>query len=149
MNDDQVQDKPTPLCGWLAVDYGIKRVGLAYAPMNNDIAVGAGKIEGLSGRSLARAVYAEAKKRGVTHVLVGLPPEGAKNVEPVIEGSERLSQNLIKRGLTVYRWDESYTTAAALAAQNFVGGKAKPRNEWIDEASAILILQSYLDSLKN
>lgn len=140
------EDKLEPM---LCVDYGLIRVGLAMCDPNCRVAVGAGRIEGLSGRALARAVFAEARSRGLNQVLIGSPPVGANNVEPVIEGADRLGEALQKRGMIIRRWDESYTTAAALAAQRQVGGKSKPRNEWIDQAAAILILQSYLDSINN
>ena len=130
----------------LAVDYGLKRVGLAVCDPDRKVAVGAGMIENLSGRKLARAVYKEAVDRNAKVVLVGLPPEGATDVEPVIEGADRLSNNLQKMGMEIWRWDESFTTFEALKSRRMIGGKSKRKKKWVDEAAAVIILRTFLDS---
>ena len=131
----------------LAVDFGLKRVGLAVCDPGRRVAVGAGYLEGISGRKLARAVKAEAIKRDAGTVLIGEPPEGARGVEPVIKGADILANALQKWGFNVLRWDESYTTSSVLSTRRQYGGKSKTGKGWIDEASAVLILQSYLDYL--
>ncbi len=131
----------------LAVDYGLKRVGLAVCDPDRRVAVGAGFLKGLSGRKLARAIKAEAQERDVKTILIGEPPEGAREVEPVIEGADNLTDTLQKWGFYVLRWDESYTTSTVLSDRRRYGGKSKTGKGWIDEASAVLILQSYLDYL--
>ncbi len=130
----------------LCVDFGLKRVGLAVTDPRRRTAVGAGCIEGLSGRSLARAVRAEAAKRGVKVILIGQPPQGARGVEPVIRGADALAEASRRFGLEVIRWDESYSTSEALAARRTYGGKSRAGRGWIDEAAAVLILRSYLDA---
>ena len=131
----------------LAIDFGLKQTGVAISDPNRRVAVGIGILENLSGRALARAVFAIARDRGATTVLVGSPPVGARNVEPVILGADKLSSALEKRGIKIARWGEAYTTAEALKAREHYGGKIKHGKKWIDEAAAILILQSYLDSV--
>ncbi len=138
-------DKPTGMI--LAVDFGLKKTGLAICDRERRVAVGAGRLE-KSGRALARAVFSIARDRGAGSILVGSPPSGAKNSGPVIKGADKLCAALKKRGMEVIRWDEGYSTAEALRAKKHFGGKSKPREMWIDEASAILILQSYLTNYK-
>jgi len=132
----------------LAVDFGSKKSGLAICDPERRVAVGVGHLE-KSGRALARAVFSIAREKGAESVLVGSPPPGAKNVEPVIAGADKLCDALRKRGMEVLRWDEGYTTAEALRTKKHYGGKSKPKKMWIDEASAILILQSYLTNYEN
>ena len=131
----------------LGVDYGLKRVGLAVGYLSQRMAVGAGWLEGLSGRSLARAVKAEAVKRGSGVVVIGQPPEGARDNDRVIAGADSLVAALERMGMKVVRWDESYTTSAVISDRKKYGGKSSRPRGWIDEAAAILILQSYIDSL--
>ncbi len=130
----------------LCVDYGLKRVGLAISDEDRRLAVGAGWLEGLSGRSLARAIMNEADKRGIRGIVIGEPPEGAREVGEVIDGANRLATALGEKGFEVIRWDESFTTATALADRKKYGGKSSKPRGWIDEAAAILILQSYIES---
>ncbi len=130
----------------LAVDYGLQRVGLAISDPNGRVAVGAGILVGLKGRALARAVIAAARERNAKSILVGEPPEDAREVEDVIAGADKLSDYLTSKGFPVYRIDEDYTTAVALASRKAIGGKGKRTKKWIDEAAAIIILQRFLDS---
>jgi len=130
----------------LCVDYGLKRVGLATSDEDRRLAVGAGWLEGLSGRSLARTIKNEADKRGIREIVIGEPPEDAREVGKVIDGANRLAEALKKLGFEVVRWDESFTTATALADRKKYGGKSSKPRGWIDEAAAILILQSYIES---
>lgn len=132
----------------LAVDFGINKSGLAICDYERRVAVGVGHLE-KSGRALARAVFAIAKDRGADSVLVGSPPPGAKNAGPVIAGSDRLCDALRKHGMKIIRWDEGYTTAEAIRAKKYYGGRSKPGKMWIDEAAAVLILQSYLTNYEN
>ena len=133
----------------LAVDFGLKRVGLAVCDPHRKVAVGAGLIVGKQGRALSRSVMAEAQRRNVMTLLIGSPPEGAREVEPVIAGADILSRDLEKKGFEIKRWDESYTTSMALSIRRNIGGKGKKEKEWIDEASAIILLQSYIDAGKS
>ena len=131
------------------MDYGLKRVGLAVCDAERRTAVGVGCIEGLSGRSLARAVKAEAQKRNAKTILIGLPPKGAREVEPVIAGADALADALELAEFRVIRWDESYSTAEALTARRRYGGKSRIGKCWVDEAAAVLILNNYLDQIQN
>lgn len=130
----------------MGVDFGLKRVGISVSDKKAAIAVGVRAIEGLSGRSLARAVAAEARTRSIDTIVVGQPPEGFRDSELVIQGSDKLVAALKKMNFNVFRWDESYTTATVLSSQKQTGGKVTRKKCWTDEAAAVLILQGFLDS---
>lgn len=128
----------------MAVDFGLKRVGLALCDPSHKVAVGAGILVGLSGRTLARTIKKQAEDRNIKIILIGIPPDGAREVEEVIAGADNLANSLRKMKFTILRWDEEFSTARALADRKKIGGKSKPSKQWIDEAAAILILQDYL-----
>ena len=52
-------------------------------------------------------------------------------------------------GLPVVLWDERLTTVAAENAMIESGIRREERKEYVDEIAAMLILQGYLDFLKN
>jgi len=131
----------------LGVDFGLKRVGLAFSDGIHRVAVGAGWLEGLSGRTLARAIKAAARQRKIETVIIGRPPEGAREVEKVIAGVNALAASLSRMGLKVIWQDEDFTTARVLADRKKIGGKSSKPKGWVDEAAAILILQDYIDSV--
>lgn len=139
MNDS----RNTPLLG---VDFGLKRVGLSVSDKAQRVAVGAGCLEGLSGRSLARALISKAREKNVECIVIGKPPEGNRDNDLVINGALSLAATLAKNGYEVMLWDEGYTTSIALNDRKRVGGKSGKNKKWVDEAAAILILQSYIDN---
>ena len=132
----------------LSVDFGLKRTGLAVCDENRRAAVGAGWLEGLSGRSLARKIRDEAAKRQIDTILIGDPPAGARDSDKVIEGAEALAEALIGLGFEVMRWNEDFTTASVLADRRKIGGKSSKHKGWIDEAAAVLILKSYIECME-
>ncbi len=135
--------------GILAVDFGLQRTGLAVCDSNRRVAVGAGNLSDLKNRALARSIIQAAESRGIKTILVGEPPPDAREVEAVIDGANNLCVRLEQHGFNVIRWDEDCTTAEALAARKHIGGKSSKGKKWIDEASAIILLQRYLDYLNN
>ncbi|MCF7810667.1 Holliday junction resolvase RuvX [bacterium] len=131
----------------LGVDFGLKRVGLAFYDGKHQVAVGAGWLEGLNGRALARAVRAAAEQRKTETIVIGRPPEGAREVEMVIAGADALAVSLGKMGYRIIWQDEDFTSARVLADRKKIGGKSSKPKGWVDEAAAILILQDYINNL--
>ncbi len=130
----------------LGVDYGLRRVGLSICFDKQRLAVGAGWLEGLSGRTLARAVKAAAVERNAGLIVIGQPPEDARDADRVTAGADALTASLKRMGLKVVRWNEDYTTAAVLKERRKYGGKSSKPKGWVDEAAAIFILQDYIDN---
>ena len=63
-----------------------------------------------------------------------------------LEFKEKLEK---RTGLPVVMWDERLTTVAANRAMMEGGVRRENRGEFVDSMAAALILQGYLDSLKN
>lgn len=127
----------------LGVDFGLKRIGLAICDSEGRIAVGAGRIQGTNSKALIVKVIDEARSRGVQGVIVGQPNVTRGN-EDVIDGVTRLVDQLTKSGFQVATWSEAYTSAEALTARKYFGGKKSSDKSWTDEAAAIILLQDYL-----
>jgi putative Holliday junction resolvase len=128
----------------LAVDYGLKRVGLAICDAEGRVAVGAGRVEGLTSSALALAIMAAARVRGATGIVLGEPLPTRGN-EELIEGVGELRQQLEREGYPVTFWPEGYSTAQAHAARKHFGGKRSGGKSWADEAAAVILLQDYLE----
>jgi RNase H-fold protein (predicted Holliday junction resolvase) len=107
------------------------------------VAVGAGRIQGVTGKALIAKIVEEARSRSVDGVVVGQPTTTRGN-EEVLEGVARLVEQLSKHGLKVALWSEAYTSAEALTARKFFGGKKSSDKSWTDEAAAIILSQDYL-----
>ncbi len=133
----------------LGVDFGLKRIGLSTCDSARKVAVGAGALSGLSGRTLARSIRSAALERGINLIVIGKPPEGFRDSEKVINGAEALANRLRKDGFQVEWIDESFTTSAVLSDRRRIGGKSSKQKYWIDESAAILILQNYINMLNS
>ena len=132
----------------LGIDFGLKRVGLANCDAGRHVAVGAGWLEGLSGRALVLRIKAEADKRRARIIVIGCPRTGGRDVDKVRRGVSELTAGMESLDFKVVLVDESFTTATALKARKNAGGKSSKPKGWIDEAAAVLILQDYLATLR-
>ena len=141
----------TPL---IAVDFGTKRVGLAITDPERRVAVGLTTIVGKNEREVAHAISTLCAERHCNTVIMGHPalgmdrPDNNRGLLDVVSGIERVTDRLKKMDITVIWWDESCTTAQVLADRRKIGGKGARKGNWLDFASATLLLQSYLDYQK-
>jgi putative holliday junction resolvase len=133
----------------MALDVGDARIGVAFSDELGMLAHPAGIIERAAGEPVARIVQLAAEN-GATEVVLGLPrnmdgTEGrqARNVRRF---GERLKQ--AAPGLTLLFQDERLTTVEARAIRRESGSSRSKRAKPVDDVSAALILQSYLDTLQ-
>lgn len=93
----------------IALDIGEKRTGIAYCDVSTGVPVALDTIEGILDQG-SKLVIAEAKKRGVSRIVIGLPllPSGEEGSQCQV--SRRVGEELAKEGLTVEYIDERYTT---------------------------------------
>ena len=134
----------------LAIDYGTKRVGLATTDPYGLIASAIGAVH-------AKDVIAYLKdyttKEDVSCFVVGLPKR--------MDGSDSASTkhieifvNLLRKNfpdIPIERVDERFTSTIATRSLLEMGLKKKDRakKENIDQVSAVLILQTYLEMKNN
>ncbi len=130
----------------LGVDFGDARTGLAVSDSLGMLAVGAGCIKCEGFKKTAEAVASAAKERRAELIVVGNPINMNGTEGPRSERCRDFAAYLEEiSSIPVELFDERLTTVSAhrfLSDQNVRG---KKRRDSVDELSATLILQDYLD----
>ena len=133
----------------IAIDYGRKRTGLAASDTLQMIANGLGTVP--SGE-VVQYLSDYVRKEPVDTFVVGLPKqmnnepsENMKYVEAFVSHLKRTIPNI-----PVVYYDERFTSVLAHRAMIDGGLKKKKRQDkgLIDEISAVIILQAYMESKK-
>ncbi|MFH1291576.1 MAG: Holliday junction resolvase RuvX [bacterium] len=117
----------------LAIDYGTKNIGLAYYNKEVDVILPCGQVNNMD------EVVNFIKQWGVEQVIVGLPlgldSKGNKNTKRIKNFVRELKN---KTGLEIKLTDERFSSQQADRM-----GQGVSR----DEKSAMIIMQSYLNSI--
>ena len=133
----------------LAIDYGKKRTGLAVTDVLQIIANG---LTTVPTHTLMDFILDYVKREPVERIVVGLPKqmnnqpsENMVRIEPFVNRLRKVLPNI-----PVEYVDERFTAVRAHQAMLDGGLKKKDRQrkELVDEISATIILQSYMDSRK-
>ena len=132
----------------LAIDYGQKRVGLAVTDSEQIIASG---LTTVHAKDLISFLKQYVTKETVSAFVVG----EAKNLDNSPAESSRFIEPFVRRlvkefpDTPIHRVDERFTSKMAFQSMIDGGLKKKSRQNkaLVDEISATIILQSYLDSL--
>jgi putative Holliday junction resolvase len=132
----------------LALDLGKKRIGLAISDPLGITAQGLPNLERTNKRGDLAALEQLAREREIELFLMGNPVNmgGAEGRQSgwVREFAAALER---RTGLPVRLWDERLTTVEAGRVLRQSGISIAKRAAAVDRLSAVLILQSYLDSL--
>jgi putative Holliday junction resolvase len=133
---------------WLGIDYGQSRIGLA---ISDELGYFAHPYRTLqtTGNVISefRAILDREKLSGI---VVGLP----KNMDGTLGESAVLARKFGQQiaelfpTIKIVFWDERLTTREAQRALHASGKNAKQSKKVIDQVSAQILLQSYLDSLQ-
>lgn len=130
----------------IALDVGAARIGLARGELGSTFAFGRGYLHSQSERADVAAVTEVARAEGASLVVVGLPrrTDGADSAQT--SRVRAFIRALRQAGLRVEVEDERFTTRLATSQLRSSGLKRGRRQEkgLVDEASAILILETYL-----
>ncbi len=134
----------------MAVDYGDVRTGLAVCDKLGMLAVGAGCIKCEGMKKTVEAVATEALKRKAEIIVVGNPINMNGSEGPRSEKC-RAFANLLSEStsLPVELYDERLTTVSAHRFLSEANIRGKKRKDSVDELSATLILQDFLDRNRN
>lgn len=130
----------------LGIDLGKKRIGVALGDTENKIAVGLPTLQNDNNTwdNLKEIIARE----NIQKLIIGLPKtmqgKSGEQVEYTYSWGEKAQQNV---GLNIEYVDERLSSKMARDGLSMVGNKLT--KEDIDQASAVLILYSYLDSQKN
>ena len=130
----------------LGVDYGDTRTGLALSDISGFLASGAGCIKSTGFLKTAEGVAKVAKDNDVGLIVLGHPINMNGTLGPRSEKAQAFGKHLEEiTGIKVELFDERLSTANAHVILNQTNTRGKKRKDVIDEMSACLILQSYLD----
>lgn len=131
----------------IAIDYGRKRSGVAVTDVLQLIANGLATVPT---HQLLQFIMDYAQKEPVERILVGLPKqmnnepsENMKYIEPFVRSLRKQLPDI-----PVEYVDERFTSVLAHQAMREGGLKKKARQDkaLVDEISATIILQSYLEN---
>lgn len=131
----------------LGIDFGLRFIGLAISDELGIIAKPLGKYEIKHNESDKEFFSNLIKKWNVKEIVIGNPLhlDGRES-----EGSKKCSEfaDWIKKNFSVepVLWDERLTTIQAERVLKDSGMGWRKRKNLIDKLSAVIILQSYLDS---
>ena len=132
----------------LGLNYGERRIGLAIS-QSGIVAQGWGRLPNLRGKEIAR-IGAICQQHQVSKIVVGLP-RSLNNLAlgPAAQIVKKYGQQLEQElHLPVYFEDETLTTNEAENNLRALGWNQAKIASKIDEESAKLILQSYIDRQK-
>lgn len=138
-----------PMGRILAIDYGRKRTGVAVTDTLQMIANG---LETVPSGELVKYITDYISREPVDLIVVGQPKqmnnepsENMKYVEAFVTHLKRTIPNI-----PVEYYDERFTSVLAHKAMLDGGLKKKKRQDkgLVDEISAVIILQSYLENKK-
>lgn len=137
----------------MGLDFGSKTVGVAISdPLlvtAQGIEIVRRKSENKLRQTLAR-IEELIVSYGVDEIVLGYPKNMNDTLGERAEKTLAFKEMLERRtGLPVRLWDERLTTVAADKAMMEAGIRRENRKDHVDRIAAVLILQGYLDFLKN
>ena len=132
----------------IALDFGLKRIGIAITDDSNKLAFG---IETSDHSDIIKTLREITKQNQIRTIVVGKPVK-MNNIPSLIE---RNIQNFIKKlkkefsSIDIERYDERFTSIIAKKAirTSSLNKNKKRDKKLVDKVSATLILQSYLQKI--
>lgn len=130
----------------LAIDYGVRRTGIAVTDPLQIIANGLTTVDS---RQLLAFIQDYVKRETVERFVIGRPmqtngreSENLKNVEKFVEQLQKALPNI-----PVTWWDERYTSVLAhqTMLESGIGKMARRNKALVDEISACIILQGWME----
>src|SRR5262245_61624663 len=129
----------------MGLDVGTKTIGIAVSDPGRTLASPVRTLSRRSVRDDADRLVSLAGDHEADEVVVGLPYELDGTEARSARLARQIGAALVERGLVVRYVDERYTSVEADRQLLEVGLSRARRKEVIDQAAAVLILQSWLD----
>lgn len=134
----------------LSVDYGVRRTGLA---VTDPLKIIAGGLTTVETPQLMKYLKEYITREPVERFVVGLPKQtngrDSENLPRVLAFVEQLRKTF--PDIPVDMWDERYTSVLAhqTMLQSGIGKKARQNKALVDEISATIILQGWMEGRGN
>ncbi|ADU25612.1 Holliday junction resolvase RuvX [Ethanoligenens harbinense] len=134
----------------MAVDYGDARTGIALSDPSGFLASPVCVIHETDETQILAKTAEQVARTGAERVVVGLPKNMNGTLGPRAEKAQAFAKALEAAcGVPVLLFDERRTTLTAQVYFNATNTRGKKRKNSIDAAAATIILQDYLDSVRN
>ena len=130
---------------YLGLDWGEKRTGVAISDDRGVLAVG---YDVWPTSELLARLTRVVRDESVSRIIVGYPLTLRGEIGPKAQQVDRFIRELERAGYDVRRWDERYSTSDASRALTEIGVSQRRQRGRLDMSAAVLILQSYLDSIR-
>lgn len=131
----------------MAIDYGDERIGLAVSDGLGLLCGEAWTLHEWDKERAAKTICAEARKRDVGLLVLGLPKnmDGSEGTRAQL--SREFRELLLQNGASeVILWDERRSSIEAHAILHAAGKREKQHRRTVDAVAASLILEGYLGS---
>ena len=132
----------------LAIDFGLKRTGIAITDEMNIIASGLATVDS---RELMSFLEKTVKEKNVDTIVLGEPKRMDQSDSHISQNVRYLHEDLVKKFplLQIVLIDERFTSKMAFQSMidNGMSKKQRQNKGLIDEISATIILQSYMSQL--
>ena len=131
----------------LAIDYGLKRIGLALSDPMKIIATPLETITIDNYKDGIQKLLALFNEYELEKIIMGYPigTSGNKTEQTLIV--DRLIEDLKEHtDIPILPWDERYTSQQAKSIMQEQGIKTKNNKKMVDQLSARIMLQEYLNS---
>lgn len=128
-----------------AIDFGLKRIGLAVSDKDRKIALPVDVVEG--GKKALQNIRAALPLKEIDLILVGLPIEMNGKKGPMAQTVEAFAKTLQEAlNIPVQLVDERLSSKGADVQLKEISLNRKSRSEKLDMVAAVLLLQTYLES---
>jgi putative Holliday junction resolvase len=139
---------PSPKPRILALDLGKKRIGMAVSDPLGITAQGLPNLERTTKRADLAELARQVEEREISLILIGNPMHMSGVEGRQSAWAREFADALAARaGRPVRMWDERLTTVEASRVLRSSGISIRKRARAVDRLSAVILLQSYLDSL--
>ncbi len=132
----------------LAIDFGLKRTGIAITDEANMFAFGLDTVESNQLMDFLKMIV---PKEAVSTVVIGLPRRLDTSDAHITQNVYLLKEAIEKEvtSVNVVLIDERFTSKMASQSMHTAGAtkKQKKQKELVDKVSATILLQSYLSQL--
>lgn len=131
----------------LSIDYGVRRTGLA---VTDPLQIIAGGLTTVPTHTLMDFLKGYVQREPVERIVMGMPRQtngrDSENFPRVMQFVRRLQRELSH--IPVDLWDERYTSVMAhrTMLESGIGRKARQNKALVDEISACIILQGWMEA---
>ena len=134
----------------LAIDFGLRRIGLAVSDALGITAQGLPTLQRTAIRKDIERIRAVAEEYSVQKILVGNPISHSGTATAMSRHAEEFVRKLQGRlSCPVELWDERLTSVEANRMLRSAGLSIGKRQQAVDRVAAVLLLQNYLDRCAN